>query len=513
MVRSSNSARYASAAAAGRHLRRPGLIEHLNTSLGSLNAGFLRLLRLGLGAASAAVRGIRQFFSRQYGLALRFFRGCGAIVAHAHSVAVSNHNPLLFIPDCARGFAAAARRHRRFAGDLALTAAPVAAALVLGATVLFWSNATFALEVKSDGQLLGYVTSESVFENAKSDLTSRLLSCDETTGLTFTPSYSLALVSKSDLMSAGTLANEMISNSAYDLAEAAGLYVDGRLIAACPTKEEIQEALGSYLACAGRESDGKATFYSDIHIEQGLYLTDSIISAGTLYEKISCAQESPISIQVRKTVTRMEEIAFSTVEVKDSSKDTSYRRVTKSGKPGKAEITEKVIYINGTESQRMVENKKVLVEPVEKKIVIGTAEIPKTLVAAGDGIATGTFAWPVQKVPRMYVSAYWGDGRGHKGVDIAAPKGTLIYAADGGTVVSVKTDSRYGKYFVVDHGNNIRTLYAHCSEINVTAGQKVSRGQAIAKVGSTGNSTGPHLHIEVHLGGVQVNPAPYLGIR
>lgn len=118
--------------------------------------------------------------------------------------------------------------------------------------------------------------------------------------------------------------------------------------------------------------------------------------------------------------------------------------------------------------------------------------------------------------PAGYVSSYYG-GRtsptagassNHKGVDIAAGTGAAIVAAAGGTVVSSSYSSARGYYVVVSHGNGVSTLYQHCNSINVSVGQTVSQGQTIATVGSTGISTGPHLHYEVLINGVNVDPYP-----
>lgn len=99
----------------------------------------------------------------------------------------------------------------------------------------------------------------------------------------------------------------------------------------------------------------------------------------------------------------------------------------------------------------------------------------------------------------------------HKGLDIAAPKGTAIYAAAGGTVTySGWSNSGYGYCIIISHGNGIDTLYGHCSQLYVSVGQSVAQGEMIAAVGSTGNSTGPHLHLEIRVNGTRVNPQYYL---
>lgn len=120
--------------------------------------------------------------------------------------------------------------------------------------------------------------------------------------------------------------------------------------------------------------------------------------------------------------------------------------------------------------------------------------------------------------PSAYISSEFG-GRAspggigstnHKGRDYAASAGSPIYAAASGSVTTVSYTSARGNYVVINHGNGLATLYQHCSAIYVSEGQSVSVGQNIAAVGSTGNSTGPHLHFEVHVNGTPVDPRLYL---
>lgn len=99
---------------------------------------------------------------------------------------------------------------------------------------------------------------------------------------------------------------------------------------------------------------------------------------------------------------------------------------------------------------------------------------------------------------------------GHRGLDIAAPTGTAIKAVSGGTITTAGYNSSYGNMIIISHGNGVQTVYAHCSQLLVSKGQKVSQGQVIAKVGSTGYSTGPHLHLEFRVNGVLQNPQNYI---
>jgi len=109
-----------------------------------------------------------------------------------------------------------------------------------------------------------------------------------------------------------------------------------------------------------------------------------------------------------------------------------------------------------------------------------------------------------RKHPLLHIS------RPHEGIDVTAPMGAPIIAPASGTVTKVATESGYGKVLEIDHGNGIVTRYAHCSRIDVRQGQRVTRGQRVAAVGSTGLSTGPHLHYEIHINGKVVDPLTYV---
>jgi murein DD-endopeptidase MepM/ murein hydrolase activator NlpD len=110
----------------------------------------------------------------------------------------------------------------------------------------------------------------------------------------------------------------------------------------------------------------------------------------------------------------------------------------------------------------------------------------------------------------MRTDPFTGQVAMHAGIDFAAPVGTPIFAAAGGVVTSAEFHPIYGRTVVIDHGNDLSTLYAHASRMDVKPGDIVRRGQKIAEVGSTGRSTGPHLHFEVHSKGVPQNPTRFL---
>lgn len=125
-----------------------------------------------------------------------------------------------------------------------------------------------------------------------------------------------------------------------------------------------------------------------------------------------------------------------------------------------------------------------------------------------DSMMTSPSGTPAQGEFSSYYGSRW--GRIHAGIDIANDVGTPIVATAAGVVSSSGWEGAYGYCVTVDHGNGMTTLYGHCSELLVSAGTRVKKGQVIALMGNTGRSTGPHVHYEVHIDGIAVNPASYL---
>ena len=118
----------------------------------------------------------------------------------------------------------------------------------------------------------------------------------------------------------------------------------------------------------------------------------------------------------------------------------------------------------------------------------------------------------IRPVSGILTSRYgyrWGST--HTGIDIGVPSGTSIKAASGGTVTFSGWKGSLGQLVVISHGNGIQTYYGHCSKLLVSAGQQISQGQVIAKAGSTGRSTGPHVHFEIRINGSSINPQSYIG--
>lgn len=222
-------------------------------------------------------------------------------------------------------------------------------------------------------------------------------------------------------------------------------------------------------------------------------------------EEVVVATSEPfLPVQVTKQITYDVEIPYDTVEVQDSNTYKNIKRVTQEGKNGLQQVTASVQMVNGVEVDRTILETKVVSEPVDKTIAVGTKALP--VYSSYSGSSSGSLLWPLAggQISQYYMN------NGHRGVDIRAPYGTPIYAAEDGRVTLSQTWSTYGKCVVIDHGGGLTTLYAHASTLIAKPGQTVKKGDVIALVGSTGNSTGNHLHFEVKVNGRLNNPLNFI---
>jgi murein DD-endopeptidase MepM/ murein hydrolase activator NlpD len=144
--------------------------------------------------------------------------------------------------------------------------------------------------------------------------------------------------------------------------------------------------------------------------------------------------------------------------------------------------------------------------PAPTKYIVRPTKAPAA-AAAPLVVSTGKYQWPANC---HQITQYF--GWSHSGVDIACPIGSSIYAADSGTVIKSQGgwNGGYGNYIILDHGNGVQTLYGHASKLYVGVGDTVSKGDVIMAEGSTGRSTGPHLHFEVRVAGARKNPLNYV---
>lgn len=189
-------------------------------------------------------------------------------------------------------------------------------------------------------------------------------------------------------------------------------------------------------------------------------------------------------------------------------------KVASAGRFGTKEVTTKVTKENGQPVSERIVEEAVVEEPEEKVILAGT-RLPASYQSSfyeEPGLSydeEAVYGKLHRPVSGGTVSSGFGErwGKVHHGLDLALPQGSEIHAADSGRVYYASYQGSYGNLIKIDHGNGMQTYYAHCSRLLVASGQSVERGQTIALVGSTGRSTGPHLHFEVIVNRSSIDPA------
>lgn len=208
-----------------------------------------------------------------------------------------------------------------------------------------------------------------------------------------------------------------------------------------------------------------------------------------------------VSVRTAEKTVYTEPIKTSVEYQYDNGKYEDYVNTAQDGKDGVKEITANIVRINGVEQQRNVVLEKVVAEPVKQIVVKGTKE--KGLVMPLSGSVTSSFGY--RKNPMGSGSEF------HNGLDLSASMKTPVHAAIDGTVKTVGYDSNgYGNYVILSSRDGMTTLYGHCSKIVVSEGQTVKQGDVIAYSGSTGRSTGPHLHFELDVQGQCKDPRNFL---
>lgn len=452
---------------------------------------------------------------------------------------------------------------RQFVMSVLNVAAPVLSVLLLIGTVSYWTHQDYGLVLSYDGKQIATIKDESVFEKATEMVNQRMAYSTATSAnLKMTPVFVLNVMDSGRFYAASTLCDRLIQQSNGIIEEGSGLYVDGELIGAVKSSADMTYLLQNVLNTArAGDQNAKASFSEDVETINGLFPTASIISAQGMSEKLTGSQQTAavytvqngdtassiarkfnltlselnsmnngqvgdslkigmqlnvqtpqtlLHVKVVKKETHTAELAYKTVTEKDDSQYTDYSKIITEGQNGVQEITDEVTYVNGVELSRTTLSKRVVKEAVDKKIVTGTKKRPQY---SGAGEGSGSLMWPVPSIHNItsYFAYRW--GKMHSGIDISGGNsyGKTIVAADGGVVTYVKYSSTsYGNHLQINHGNGISTLYGHTSKILVSSGQKVSKGQPIALIGSTGDSTGAHLHFEVIKGGSKVNPLLYV---
>ena len=429
----------------------------------------------------------------------------------------------------------------------------------LAVVIALCSVYTVGTTVTYDGEVIGAVESQSTAEAARSRLehiTTRTL------GETFTIDdsliqYSSSLLRRQDVVDEDTF-EEDLSEEIGLVTPAYCLYVDGERIGATPYEGALEELMEQMKAAVTNADTVSCSFAEEVEIKEEYVSTDEIMNLGYLAEILYSTKTAEVTYEVKKgdtwseiaedhgltskellalnpgydtnklqigeVLTLSASVPYLTMTVVQRERyvdevmyDIEYTdtanlykgdyKITSAGQYGAADVVATVTYVNGEETERTVLSSVTLREPVTEQRLRGTKERPTWH-------PTGTFRWPVSGRITSYFGGRKSPGgigsTNHKGIDIAAPKGTPVYAADGGTVTYSGWMSGYGYLVRIDHGNGYVTYYGHNSSLTASVGQHVYKGQQIARVGSTGNSTGNHCHFEVRYNGVRKNPLNYL---
>ncbi|MEH7239194.1 M23 family metallopeptidase [Bacillus sp. JJ1562] len=226
---------------------------------------------------------------------------------------------------------------------------------------------------------------------------------------------------------------------------------------------------------------------------------DSLLQIG---QELNVTAYKPyLTVVVKMEQSKKETIKFETTVNENSNMFKGDRKVTQEGQDGEKTVHFEYKTINGVTTETNKLNEAIIKEPVTEIIEKGTKVVPSR--------GSGQLAWPAGG---GYISSHVGYrwGKLHKGIDIARPSNYAIKAADNGTVVEAGYDGSFGNKIVINHNNGMKTIYAHMSSLNVSVGQTVTKGQQIGVMGSTGNSTGTHLHFELYINGALKNPLDYL---
>jgi murein DD-endopeptidase MepM/ murein hydrolase activator NlpD len=218
-----------------------------------------------------------------------------------------------------------------------------------------------------------------------------------------------------------------------------------------------------------------------------------------------------VHVKTTEVVTTDESIDYETIEKKSGEIYEGQTKVEKEGRKGERTVTLEQTKVNGEVVESRELSSEVLRAPEDEVVLVGTKERDGWYYTEGGG----SLGWPLRS---LSVSSGFGwrthpisgANKQHTGVDFRAALGTSVYSAEDGTVATAGWSGGYGNLVTVNHGGGVVTYYAHLSSISVNPGERVGRGQRVGRVGSTGSSTGPHLHFEVRIGGAPQNPMSYL---
>ncbi len=293
-----------------------------------------------------------------------------------------------------------------------------------------------------------------------------------------------------------------------------GVYVDGDFVAAVESESVAMQALNSVLDGYAVKFDlgenAESEFTNEISVVSGEYDSEAFTTASGLESLLDSSVnylDLPLSTAISvETVADVEDVRtlyFETKVIYTDSLPSGTDSVVTAGTNGEVDERYRVTYINGIETERELLSSDVVSEPTERVVRVGTS-ISHLIPASFGGL--------IEPYEDGQISSRFGIrwGRSHTGIDIVAKGrdcgGDSAKSAGDGVVIFAQYNGAYGNCVKVDHGDGIVTLYAHLSRITVKVGDTVSAGDELGKIGSTGRSTGNHLHFEVLIDGTPVDP-------
>ena len=385
-------------------------------------------------------------------------------------------------------------------------AAIIVAATVSYCTLNYRVIRPNALAILKDGKTIGYIRSTADYQAAKEDLINYIQNEYKTYDLT--DKFQLKKVKvPEDIILNKTEAEKILLQSSDVQVEAAVMLIDGKEIAIVENEKEgnkiIQGVSKYYTENSGLNDIREIKVLSQITYNKTMHPLSEIMGNNLVIKDIIKGnnKDNIIKISFSGIKTNTVKINPSTRTIWTNDYVVGTVVTKQNGKAGLNEVDKLINMENGAVKSSKAAETRVINKSIDKVVAVGT----KNPILAGIAF--------LSKPSRGGISSYFGYrwGKLHKGLDIGAGIGTPIYAAADGTVESASWDSGgYGNLVKISHGSGIETLYGHTSRMAVKAGQKVKRGQLIAYVGSTGHSTGPHVHFEVRLNGTAVNPLKYL---
>ena len=291
--------------------------------------------------------------------------------------------------------------------------------------------------------------------------------------------------------------HDSIASVSERMTDAVRISVDGADSICVKDMEDAESSIQLVIDTLGEEH-GNSNIVELIGYSQTLAPECNIITAEEASEHF--IEEDMLTVFTEVIEETTEKYVPIPTEYEDANLYEGVKVTTSNGTNGTTKVLTTNSYVNGKLTGTMVE-KEVIDHGTPASVAVGTKPRPA-------GVGTGTFIMPTKGRISSGFGSRW--GRVHKGIDIASDTGNPVYASDDGIVSLSEFTSSFGNLVIIDHGNGFETYYAHNSELLVSEGEAVKKGQQIAKIGSTGRSTGPHCHFEIRYNGVPKNPMNYI---